>query len=204
MKNNTYGFQSRGIVIKRFFPYKKMIHIFDEEDGVIALHFFDNTLLHRLWPGMYITYNYSEKGITKYLSSMDILLVPTSSCYQILQQLQRLIKICNYCIQKNIPNKKHYSLLFVGVHSLMQNISFFKDIELWLSALILQDSGHWNKDLYLVINSFLMKLSMLIDSFIEQEVELFRKWLTIVNEEHGKSLEVWIEMCLNEQVYYEE
>ncbi|PCI74235.1 hypothetical protein COB28_01420 [Candidatus Dependentiae bacterium] len=203
MNNITYGFQCRGIVVKRFFPHSSKLHIFDEEQGLISLHLSDVTLLHRLWPGMHVAYSYLEKKGNKYISLIDILLVPISSSYQMLQKLQRLIKVCNVCLQKNIPHKKNYSLLLIGLHSFVEDIVLFGDIELWISALILQDAGYWNKDLFLVINKFLMKLSVLIDSFIQHEVELFQEWLSVINRNYAEVLEMWIETCLNEQVYYE-
>ena len=99
MNSANHGLQCRGIVVKRFFPHSSKLHIFDEEHGLISLQLSDVSLLHRLWPGMHVAYSYLEKKGNRYISSMDILLVPTSSSYQMLQKLQRLIKVCNICIQ---------------------------------------------------------------------------------------------------------
>lgn len=196
--------KQRGIVLRRLFPAQQMLYVFDETEGIVKARITDRLLVQRLWPGMCIMYQIDSR--THHIVTMqqiDIFLMPTAIDYTNLVGLHRLIQVSGAFLEKQIPYKKIFFMLFTGIKFSVLDKELFISVEQWLCAVILQEVGYWQKDLFLVINAFFLKLSILIDSFIQLEVELFKEWVHDMNRTYGQRLEIWIESCIKEQVYGE-
>ncbi len=196
--------KQRGIVLHRFFPEKQLLDVFDETHGILRVRLTNQLFLQRLWPGMCIAYqiDFSMNRLIV-MQQLDILLMPTTVDYAYLVGLNRLIKVSGSFLEKQVPHKKIFFMLFTGIKFFVFDQELFFSIERWICAVVLQEVGHWHKDFFLVINAFFMKLSILIDSFIQLEVELFKEWVHDMNCAYEQKLEIWIKSCIKEQVYCE-
>lgn len=191
-----------GIVLKRLYPSKQAIYLFDKEEGLITLSVKDRMLLQRLWPGMMLSYSFFEQRGSFFAGQLDILLTPSGSHYVALHRLHRFLDLTFLFLPKNIPQKNIYQILSSGVFFFMaEEYQLFIEIEPWLSVLLLQEAGRWHERLIDQISLFFQKLSILIDSFVQPEVECFYQWICAQNILYHTALEEWINESIAEQKY---
>lgn len=198
---------SVGIVLQRNLPRKQTLVVCDEERGLIALMMPEIRLCQRIWPGMKISYALATNEFASLYRVIQSEIIVSAHCadYHALQAWNRLLSLALFFNERGLPNYRLYKLLSVGQQIIAsRHAALFAYIEPWMSLRIVQDAGYWHPTIAPLLDKFFFNLSVLIDSLMQPEVELFRVWLHELHAQLGNEMQQWLIDCAKQHPCFAE